>query len=237
MINEDGEYSISVRLALLRDWFDSWRQEQGYGGLVTHYWGNSLTCVGPAATQHVGLINGYVRLFDATNDRSWLAQAKEIVSERDDLRFLFVNLSARHRALLKVADEGRNMLIGTDYLKRMDLLELLAKSKILLFPSIWEETMGYAVMEAGLLGTLPTATKLGGTEWVVKGTAAEKYLVEFGPEFVIEFSQKVREALGDDENVEAHGIVMLQMSRKFGDTYVATTRSKLYEIVESLMRR
>ena len=72
------EYSIGVRLALLREWFDSWRQEQGYGGMVTHYWGDSLRYVGPAVTQHVGLINGYVRLFDATDDRRWLVEAKEV---------------------------------------------------------------------------------------------------------------------------------------------------------------
>jgi len=77
-MNENGEYSIGVHFALLREWLDSWRQKQGYGGLVTHYWGNSLRYVGPAVTQHVGLINGYVRLFDATNDMKWLGEAKEV---------------------------------------------------------------------------------------------------------------------------------------------------------------
>jgi hypothetical protein len=56
----------------------TWRQRQGYGGFVTHYWGNSLRYIGPAVTQHVGIINGYIHLFEATDDLKWLKEAKVV---------------------------------------------------------------------------------------------------------------------------------------------------------------
>jgi glycosyltransferase involved in cell wall biosynthesis len=59
----------------------------------------------------------------------------------------------------------------------------------LLFPSIWEEPLPYAVVESALLGTVPVASRVGGVPEVVEGTPAEEYL--FAPGDAEELAEKV----------------------------------------------
>lgn len=59
----------------------------------------------------------------------------------------------------------------------------------LLFPSISEEPLPYAVAESMLMGTIPIAAKVGGVPETVRGTFAEDYL--FAPGNVDEFVDKV----------------------------------------------
>ena len=50
----------------------------------------------------------------------------------------------------------------------------------LVFPSIWEEPLPYAVVESMLAGTVPIAAKVGGVPEIVEGTPAERFLFEPG---------------------------------------------------------
>jgi len=90
-----------------------------------------------------------------------------------------------------------------------DILALLCRAWCLLFPSLWEEPFGYAVMEAMLSGTIPIASRTGGTPELMEGTAAEDYLFEpgnldqlveriesvlsFPKEGIVNIGQKIRE--------------------------------------------
>lgn len=58
------------------------------------------------------------------------------------------------------------------------LLEMHSYAWALLFPSILEETFGYAIVEAMTLGTIPIASKVGGIPEIVEGTAAERFLFQ-----------------------------------------------------------
>lgn len=61
-----------------------------------------------------------------------------------------------------------------------ELLELHKKAWALLFPSIWEEPLPYAVVEAMALDTIPIASEVGGVPEIIRGVPAEKYLFEPG---------------------------------------------------------
>jgi glycosyltransferase involved in cell wall biosynthesis len=50
----------------------------------------------------------------------------------------------------------------------------------LLFPSICEEPLPYAIVESSLLSTIPIASKVGGIPEIVEGTVAERFLFEPG---------------------------------------------------------
>jgi glycosyltransferase involved in cell wall biosynthesis len=80
-------------------------------------------------------------------------------------RFVFTNkYSSRSLGMLKqLSDKYRNLEIQV--LGRIEysrLIELHRKAWALLFPSIWEEPLPYAVVEAMALGTIPIASKVGG---------------------------------------------------------------------------
>jgi len=51
---------------------------------------------------------------------------------------------------------------------------------MLLFPSVCEETYGYAVVESALLGTLSLASRVGGVQEMLEGTVAEGFTYRLG---------------------------------------------------------
>ncbi|MEM4489146.1 MAG: glycosyltransferase family 4 protein, partial [Desulfurococcaceae archaeon] len=59
-----------------------------------------------------------------------------------------------------------------------DLVKLHSRVWALLFPSIWEEPLPYAVLEACLLKTVPIASKVGGVLEMLRDTPAEEFLFE-----------------------------------------------------------
>lgn len=62
------------------------------------------------------------------------------------------------------------------YVPRESLLKLHSESYALLFPSICEEPLPYAVLESMLTGTIPIASRVGGVPEIVQGTYAERML-------------------------------------------------------------
>ncbi|MEM2297824.1 MAG: glycosyltransferase family 4 protein [Ignisphaera sp.] len=79
------------------------------------------------------------------------------------------------------------------YLEYEEVLKLHSITYALLFPSIWEEPLPYAVMEAMLMGTIPIASKVGGIPEIVGGTYAEKML--FKPGNIEELLNKIESVL------------------------------------------
>lgn len=69
------------------------------------------------------------------------------------------------------------------------LVEMHRHAWALLFPSISEEPLPYAVVEAMTLGTTPIASRVGGVPEIVEGTVASRYL--FRPCSTNEFHEKL----------------------------------------------
>jgi len=108
-----------------------------------------------------------------------------------------------------------------------DLLKLHAETWSLLFPSIWEEPLPYAVMEAMQLGTIPIAAKVGGVPEIVKDTDVEAFM--FNVNSIQEFSMK----LYNISELSAREIVHLayrikdQLSNEFDEN---TIKKHLYDV-------
>ena len=66
------------------------------------------------------------------------------------------------------------------YLKHEEVSKLYSISHALLFPSMCEEPLPYAVLEAMLTGTIPIASEVGGVPEIVGGTLAERFMFEPG---------------------------------------------------------
>jgi glycosyltransferase involved in cell wall biosynthesis len=78
------------------------------------------------------------------------------------------------------------------YVPRESLFKLHSESYSLLFPSICEEPLPYAVLESMLAGTIPVASRVGGVPEIVQGTYAERML--FTPGSVDEFVDRMEVA-------------------------------------------
>ncbi len=73
---------------------------------------------------------------------------------------------------------GNVIVLGR--VSRSKLIELHRMAWALVFPSICEEPLPYAVVESCLLGTLPIAARVGGVPEIVESTPAEELLFEPG---------------------------------------------------------
>ena len=114
-----------------------------------------------------------------------LKVANKLLRKYKDLRILMTKMKG-YRSL-------PSNCVALGELPYRDIVGLHSRAYALLFPSIWEETMGYVVVESMLMGTIPIAARTGGVPEVVVGSPAEKYL--FTPGDVDEFMDKIEEVL------------------------------------------
>ncbi len=93
----------------------------------------------------------------------------------------------RYRVYMtRVSDAGglphvlRDRVVAVGVLPYGELPTLHSRVRALLFPSIWEEPLPYAVVESLLMGPLPIASRVGGVPEAVEGSPAQGYLFEPG---------------------------------------------------------
>jgi glycosyltransferase involved in cell wall biosynthesis len=112
-------------------------------------------------------------------------------------------VSKKYRDLKVVMTGVRKNVAGQNYvvyeeLPYEEVVKLHTRAYGLLFPSIWEEPLPYAVVESMLLGTIPIASKVGGIPEIVAGTVAERFL--FKPGDVKSFAEKICRLLACSRN-------------------------------------
>ena len=93
---------------------------------------------------------------------------------RTRARFILTRIS--NRQIINILDKYNDKDIKIEVysqLNRDDFIKLHKRSWALLFPSVWEETFGYAVIEAALSKTVPIAFRAGAVGEVVEGTVME----------------------------------------------------------------
>jgi Glycosyltransferase len=95
---------------------------------------------------------------------------------RTKARFILTRISNKEiiNILDKLNDKDRKIEIHPQ-LNRDDFIKLHSRSWALLFPSVFEEPFGYAVIEAALSRTVPIVFRVGGVGEIVGGTVMEKF--------------------------------------------------------------
>jgi glycosyltransferase involved in cell wall biosynthesis len=109
----------------------------------------------------------------------------EVTRRHNDLK-VFMTRVKRGKGL------ARNYMV-CEKLPYDEVVKLHARAYALLFPSLWEEPLPYAVVESMLMGTMPVASRVGGVPEIVGGSPAEEYL--FTPGDVNEFVDKIEAIL------------------------------------------
>ncbi len=101
------------------------------------------------------------------------------------------------------------------WIKYDEIINIHRKAWALLFPSIWEEPLPYAVIESGILGTIPIAARVGGVEEILKDTVAEKYM--FMPGNIEEFVDRIKSILdlSIDEIIDNGARLSKVLSKRF----------------------
>jgi len=111
----------------------------------------------------------------------FLRASQEVLKRNLNVKFLLAGDFDVNRLIIEKLNRSFKRaynLLG--YLKHEEVSKLYSISNALLFPSICEEPLPYAVLEAMLTGTIPIASEVGGVPEIVGGTLAERFMFEPG---------------------------------------------------------
>jgi glycosyltransferase involved in cell wall biosynthesis len=99
---------------------------------------------------------------------NYLVDAADLLRDREDLFFLIVGDGDRRSALdeqvRRLGLEDRVRLLG----KRDDVHDLLSASDLFVCPSVWDEALGYVILEAMAVNLPVVASRVGGIPEVVR---------------------------------------------------------------------
>jgi glycosyltransferase involved in cell wall biosynthesis len=109
-----------------------------------------------------------------------LKAMKELGKQGIKARFILTNRYSREsiKILNTLTNKYENLRI--DVVGRVEyheLIKLHEKAWALVFPSIWEEPLPYAVVEAAALDTIPIASRAGGVTELLNGIIAQQFTV------------------------------------------------------------
>jgi len=112
-----------------------------------------------------------------------LKAVKELGRQGIKTRFILTNRYSRKsiEILNTLTNKYKNLRI--DVVGRVEyheLIKLHEKAWALVFPSIWEEPLPYAVVEAVALGTIPIASRAGGVIELLNDTVVQQFMVSSG---------------------------------------------------------
>jgi glycosyltransferase involved in cell wall biosynthesis len=112
-----------------------------------------------------------------------LKVVKELGRQGIKTRFILTNRYSRESIKILNALSSKYESLRIDVVGRVEyheLIKLHEKAWALVFPSIWEEPLPYAVVEAMALGTIPVASRVGGVSEIIGDCPAKKFLFKPG---------------------------------------------------------
>lgn len=160
-----------------------------------------------------------------------LVKMLKMLGERNAFKakFMLTNIYSKRQQeeLTKLKKKYR---IDIEILGRISYEELLkaySKAWALLFPSIWEEPLPYAIIESMLLKTIPIAPRAGGIPEIVNGTKAESFLFEPGNLNSFADALKRIAEMDSPELIEIGEEIRYHIIKKFSNT-----KNELLEIFD-----
>ncbi|MEM4452724.1 MAG: glycosyltransferase family 4 protein, partial [Thermosphaera sp.] len=109
-----------------------------------------------------------------------LLEALRLLGEKRQTNFKLILTNRYSQRSLKVVERLKiRYNLDIQVLGRIpygELIGLHSQAWALLFPSLWEEPLPYAILESMIMGTIPISSRVGGVSELVKGTFAEKVL-------------------------------------------------------------
>ena len=149
---------------------------------------------------------------------------------RSKAHFILTGINNREiiNVLSKLNDKDRKIEIYPR-LNRDKVIKLHSRSWAFLFPSVVEETFGYAVIEAALSKTVPIAFRVGGVGEVVEGTVMENFVTN-----VYDINQFVKKMvfisrLSPSEVIALGGRIRDDVLRKFDMEVIRNRLIKIFK--------
>ncbi|MEM1660994.1 MAG: glycosyltransferase family 4 protein [Candidatus Bathyarchaeia archaeon] len=159
-----------------------------------------------------------------------LIKALKIIGEKKHTRIKFVLTGRYSQKSLNIINRLKkryNLDIKVlGIVEYNDLAKLHSKAWALLFPSIWEEPLPYAIIESLVNGTIPIASKVGGVTEIIESTRAKDFL--FNPWGFDELVQKIEIIMNyAEDNLEKK--LSLELAREFQNIYNKFCNQRLYD--------
>ncbi len=155
--------NLAHRIKALDEWLESMKQQNGYGGPVSHWWQSCYQFVGPGLDwRYEGLLTGYARLWEKTGDPRWSSRLEVAAGHlvRGQLATgSYVNsrfeanpgtLGTPHEAAASLG-----LLRASQALQRPDLVEVAAKNLDHLIEKLWDEARSGFNDCPGVYGRVP----------------------------------------------------------------------------------
>ncbi|MEM1766269.1 MAG: glycosyltransferase family 4 protein [Zestosphaera sp.] len=109
-----------------------------------------------------------------------LLEALRLLGEKRQTNFKLILTNRYSQKSLKVVERlkmGYNLDIqALGRIPYGELIDLHSQAWALLFPSLWEEPLPYAILESVSMGTVPVSSRVGGLPEVLSSTPAEAFL-------------------------------------------------------------
>ncbi|MEM1831478.1 MAG: glycosyltransferase family 4 protein [Desulfurococcaceae archaeon] len=159
-----------------------------------------------------------------------LIKALKIIGEKKHTRIKFVLTGKYSQKSLNIINQLKKRynldvkVLGI--VEYNDLVKLHSKAWALIFPSIWEEPLPYAIIESLVNGTIPIASKVGGVTEIIESTRAKDFL--FNPWRFDELVQKIEIIMSyDKDNLEKK--LSLELACEFQNIYNKFCNRRLYD--------
>lgn len=161
-----------------------------------------------------------------------LIKALKMLGEEKKTRFKLVLTNKYSQKSLNIINQLKKRyrlnIEAPDIVEHGDLMKLHSKAWALLFPSVWEEPLPYAVVESLTIGTIPIASKVGGVTEIIELTCAKDFLVN--PWKFEELAQKIESITSYDKNILEKRLIP-ELTHEFHNAYSQFNKQKLYNHV------
>lgn len=138
--------------------------------------------------------------------------------------------SKRILSALNKVFNGRYLILGK--VAHKHIIKVHRYVYALLFTSIIEEPLPYAVLESMVMGTIPVASRVGGVPEIVEGTPAERYL--FKPGDSEELAEKIENVTNmPKEEIIEIGVKLREATNKKFDRELI--RQQIVRVIEKVL--